>query len=100
MFNVRLAGDHVRLWKIAVRLAVAGDVLMVSFVLTYFLRDVLDNIFDLIESVSKDFPIYVYKLIQRLGDEIKKVIITGRPRSVVSCSFIILCSVLFDILMF
>ena len=31
---------------------------MVSFVLSFFARDVLDEILDLIESVSEGFPIY------------------------------------------
>ena len=32
--------------------------MMVSFVLSFFPRDVLDEILDLIESVSEDFPSY------------------------------------------
>ena len=32
--------------------------MMVSFVLSFFPRDVLDEILNLIESVSKDFPSY------------------------------------------
>ena len=44
MLNVRLAGDH---------LAVAGDVFdCVFFVLSFFPRDSLDEIWDFIESVS------------------------------------------------
>ena len=37
--------------------------MMVSFVLSFFPRDVLDEILNLIESVSEDFPSYfsVYK---------------------------------------
>ena len=34
--------------------------MMVSFVLSFFPRDVLDEILKLIESVSKDFPSYSY----------------------------------------
>ena len=33
-------------------------VMMVSFVLSFFPRDVLDEILNLIESVSEDFPSY------------------------------------------
>ena len=33
---------------------------MVSFVLSFFPRDVLDEILNLIESVSEDFPSYSY----------------------------------------
>ena len=34
--------------------------MMVSFVLSFFPRDVLDEILKLIESVSEDFPSYSY----------------------------------------
>ena len=34
--------------------------MMVSFVLSFFPRDVLDEILNLIESVSEDFPSYSY----------------------------------------
>ena len=36
--------------------------MMVSFVLSFFPRDVLDEILNLIESVSEDFPSYSFKL--------------------------------------
>ena len=36
--------------------------MMVSFVLSFFPRDVLDEILNLIESVSEDFPSYFYIL--------------------------------------
>ena len=36
--------------------------MMVSFVLSFFPRDVLDEILNLIESVSEDFPSYFYLL--------------------------------------
>ena len=36
--------------------------MMVSFVLSFFPRDVLDEILNLIESVSEDFPSYSYVL--------------------------------------
>ena len=43
----------------AVHLAVAGDVFDgVFFVLSFFPRDVLNEILDLIESVSDGFPTY------------------------------------------
>ena len=35
--------------------------MMVSFVLSFFPRDVLDEILNLIESVSEDFPSYSWK---------------------------------------
>ena len=34
--------------------------MMVSFVLSFFPRDVLDEILNLIESVSEDFPSYSF----------------------------------------
>ena len=37
--------------------------MMVSFVLSFFPRDVLDEILNLIESVSEDFPSYSFKYI-------------------------------------
>ena len=36
--------------------------MMVSFVLSFFPRDVLDEILNLIESVSEDFPSYSWPL--------------------------------------
>ena len=36
--------------------------MMVSFVLSFFPRDVLDEILNLIESVSEDFPSYSFKM--------------------------------------
>ena len=35
--------------------------MMVSFVLSFFPRDVLDEILNLVESVSEDFPSYSYE---------------------------------------
>ena len=37
--------------------------MMVSFVLSFFPRDVLDEILNLIESVSEDFPSYSFSVI-------------------------------------
>ena len=36
--------------------------MMVSFVLSFFPRDVLDEILNLIESVSEDFPSYSFRV--------------------------------------
>ena len=41
--------------------------MMVSFVLSFFPRDVLDEILNLIESVSEDFPSYSYKFRKIIG---------------------------------
>ena len=37
--------------------------MMVSFVLSFFPRDVLDEILNLIESVSEDFPSYSFRMV-------------------------------------
>ena len=43
--------------------------MMVSFVLSFFPRDVLDEILNLIESVSEDFPSYSYHVFDAaMGD--------------------------------
>ena len=41
--------------------------MMVSFVLSFFPRDVLDEILNLIESVSEDFPSYSFILHVMIG---------------------------------
>ena len=41
--------------------------MMVSFVLSFFPRDVLDEILKLIESVSEDFPSYSWTFFQSEG---------------------------------
>ena len=38
--------------------------MMVSFVLSFFPRDVLDEILKLIESVSEDFPSYSFRFVR------------------------------------
>ena len=53
MFNVRLAGGHL----CGKRLSLVVS-LMASFVLSFFALDVLDEIWDLIESVSEGFLTY------------------------------------------
>ena len=54
MFNVRLAGGHLY-WEIAVHLTVAVGVFDGVFFVLFFSLDVLDEIWDLIESVSEGF---------------------------------------------
>ena len=41
--------------------------MMVSFVLSFFPRDVLDEILNLIESVSEDFPSYSKVILGQRG---------------------------------
>ena len=53
MFNVRLAGGHLYGKQLFTWLSV-----VVSFVLSFFSLDVLDEIWDLVESVSEGFLTY------------------------------------------
>ena len=55
MLNVRLASDYLY-GELAVYLTVACDVFIGVSVLSFFPRDVLDGIWDLIGSVSEGFP--------------------------------------------
>ena len=59
MFNVRLAGGHLYGKQLFTRLSLMVS-LMASFVLFFFPLDVLDEIWDLIESVSEGFLTYSY----------------------------------------
>ena len=52
MFNVRLAGGHLYGKQLFTWLSLVVGSLMASFVLSFFPLDVLDEIWDLIESVS------------------------------------------------
>ena len=57
MFNVRLAGGHLYGKQLFTWLSLVVS-LMESFVLSFFPLDVLDEIWDLIESVSEGFLTY------------------------------------------
>ena len=57
MFNVRLAGGHLYGKQLFTWLSLVVS-LMASFVLSFFPLDVLDEIWDLIESVSQGFLTY------------------------------------------
>ena len=59
MFNVRLAGGHLYGKQLFTWLSLVVS-LMASFVLSFFPRDVLDEIWDLIESVSEGFLTYSF----------------------------------------
>ena len=59
MFNVRLAGGHQYGKQLFTWLSLVVS-LMASFVLSFFPLDVLDEIWDLIESVSEGFLTYSY----------------------------------------
>ena len=57
MFNVRLAGGHLYGKQLFTWLSPVVS-FMASFVLSFFPLDVLDGIWDLIESVSEEFLTY------------------------------------------
>ena len=57
MFNVRLAGGHLYGKQLFTWLSLMVS-LMASFVLSFFPLDILDEIWDLIESVSEGFLTY------------------------------------------
>ena len=57
MFNVRLAGGHLYGKQLFTWLSLVVS-FMASFVLSFFPLDVLDGIWDLIESVSERFLTY------------------------------------------
>ena len=59
MFNVRLAGGHLYGKQLFTWLSLVVS-LMASFVLSFFPLDILDEIWDLIESVSEGFLTYSY----------------------------------------
>ena len=59
MFNVRLAGGHLYGKQLFTWMSLVVS-LMASFVLSFFPLDVLDEIWDLIESVSEGFLTYFY----------------------------------------
>ena len=60
MFNVRLAGGHLYGKQLFTWLSLVVS-FMATFVLSFFPLDVLDGIWDLIESVSEGFLIYSFK---------------------------------------
>ena len=57
MFNVKLAGGHLYGKQLFTWLSLVVS-FMASFVLSFFPLDVLDGIWDLIESVSEGFLTY------------------------------------------
>ena len=57
MLNVRLAGDHLYGKLLFTWLSLVMS-MVVSFVLSFFPRGVLDEILNLIESVYESFPSY------------------------------------------
>ena len=74
MFNVRLAGGHLYGKQLFTWLSLVVS-FMASFVLSSFPLDVLDEIWDLIESVSEGFLttlLLIYSIIYTVSAEKKK----------------------------
>ena len=71
MFIVRLAGGHLYGKQLFTWLSLVVS-LMASFVLSFFPFDVLDEIWDLIESVSEGFLTYSYDLCTQAIDHTHK----------------------------
>ena len=67
MFNVRLAGGHLYGKQLFTCLSLVVS-FMASFVLFFFPLDVLDGIWDLIESVSEGFLTYSRIRVWPAGD--------------------------------
>ena len=76
MFYVRLAGDHLYGKQLFTWLSLVVS-LMASFVLSFFPLDVLDEIWDLIESVSEGFLTYSYNYLYKMVLLKLKVLING-----------------------
>ena len=66
MFNIRLAGGHLYGKQLFTWLSLVVS-FMASFVLSFFPLDVLDGIWDLIESVSEGFLTYSFIVLRSLG---------------------------------
>ena len=60
MFNVRLAGGHLFGKQLFTWLSLVVSLMAFFFVLSFFPLDVLDEIWDLIESVSGGFLTYSF----------------------------------------
>ena len=73
MFNVRLAGDHLYGKQLFTWLSLVVS-LMASFVLSFFPLDVLDEIWDLIESVSEGSLTFSYSHARTTGPSASSVI--------------------------
>ena len=65
MFNVRLAGGHLYGKQLFTWLSLVVS-LMASFVLSFFPLDVLDEIWDLIESICKGFLTYFFTVFNNM----------------------------------
>ena len=75
MFNVRLAGGYLYGKQLFTWLSLAVS-LMASFVLSFFPLDVLDEIWDLIESVSEGFLTCYFIQAKSIKSELEDVFAT------------------------
>ena len=73
MLHVRLAGGHLYGKQLFTWLSLVVS-LMASFVLSFFPLDVLDEIWDLLESVSEGFLMYSYMFIIILEGQEKHLV--------------------------
>ena len=76
MFNVRLAGGHLYGKQLFTWLSLVVS-FMASFVLSFFPLDVLDGIWDLIESVSEGFLTYSLQMVRK---SMLKLIVLNREQ--------------------
>ena len=65
MLNVRIAADHLYGKLLYTWPSLVMSLLVSYFVLSLFPRDVLDEIWDLIESVSDGFPTY-FRILEQI----------------------------------
>ena len=78
LFIVILVIYKYKIWETAVHLAVAGDVFYGVFLCCPFSPlDVLNEIWDLIESFSEGFPTYSTKLVTSVGHLTRKSGVLG-----------------------
>ena len=80
MFNVRLAGGHLYEKQLFTWLSLLMY-FMASFVLSFFPLDVLDGIWDLIESVSEGFLTYSSSVQETLFSVRTEMTSNLRPRN-------------------
>ena len=83
MFNVRLACGHLYEKQLFTWLSLVMS-FMASFVLSFFPLDVLDGIWDLIESVSEGFLTYSY--LKRIVYHLLNILSNNRNLTVVNLS--------------
>ena len=71
MFNVRLADDHLYGKRLFTWLSLMMSLIMSYFVLPFSPRDVLDEIWDLIESVTEDISYQLFYISMNILNELQ-----------------------------